>query len=172
MKMYAGFPASGRIREKFFFWKVREFHWESGKVGELCSDWGEPDFNPDSNALFPQTRCLPGFFRLAALGIFKKSIYLKVREKPCWKVRELFQSWLLGTLCMAQYMNAKQLAINSWLNSIFVPIWTRLALNVIILVSSAPWGLCQMHVFHVCLCQPIPLQYVKHDHKTLFTVSY
>ena len=74
----SGFPASGEIREnqgKYFSsgksGKVGEFCWGSGKFGEFSSDWGEPDFNPDWNALFPQTRCSPGFYCLNALSILK-----------------------------------------------------------------------------------------------------
>ena len=91
----------GESGKKIFFWKVREFCWESGKVGEFCSDWSEPSFNLDLNALFLQTRCLPGFFA-SLRSAFESKICTsksgKVREKPHGEVRDFFLSWLLVTL--------------------------------------------------------------------------
>ncbi len=47
-----GFPASGKIRETFLLWKVREFCWGSKRVRKFCSDWGELNFKPDLRVRF------------------------------------------------------------------------------------------------------------------------
>ena len=98
----SGFPTSGRIREKKF-WSIRESQRILLRVREsqgilLWLRWTKFQSCFKINAPFSQSWSLPGIFHLAALAILRSNMCLKVREKPHGKVRDLFQSWLLGTL--------------------------------------------------------------------------
>ncbi len=100
----SGFPASGKIRENIFLLESQ------GKSGNFVESQGIllglrwTRFQPWFKCAFSSNQMFVIFLpRCAQHFEVKYVMYLKVREKPHWKVRELSQNWLLGTLICVKH---------------------------------------------------------------------